>query len=995
MHRLPSRRVAAIIALGVVLLIVAVGQAQEPAPSSEAVVVERPKPSLDVAFVVAPRTGVAPKIDGAVAERVWKRVLHLGPFIDINGRERARLDTRVSVTYDAENLYIAFQCREDEPENIRAQAKQRDSQEIFRDDVVEVYLDTKRDGKSYYHIIVNPAGTVADEIGRLGPESWDCAGLQVGCTLSSMGWNAELAIPFRSIGGAPGPATLWRVNFCRVRAKDGRASSYAGTRGTFHDPARFAEMAFSGAPLLVDIWDLGDAFGELRGGGSVRLGLRCTEARKVIPAVRVVRGFDSWIYTLPGESHVVQIGALREVRREIPYHVPRPDGAKIQIGVRDVTTGEVVFQSPLIPLQDTWLLPRVTELRARLSTFAAAAEAADTAHKEVMLQTIAKQRAALDEVEASVASKQWGSVKRWTELSRKLQGVADELASLQLLACFIKGRTVADVEAGRLPAYIVSRREPMASATYLTIPEYEDVKDGVYCEACPGEYEPVSFLVTANKDVKNLTVTASDLVGEAGAIPAANVDVRVVKCWIQAGRGIRKDLEHKVFVPELLVKDDRTNIAGLRPQVRLSGDPVTDVPAGRSKQFWVTIYIPEGTPHGLYIGKLTLRADGLAPREVKLACKVFGLKLSQPKQRYLIYYRQTLSGSGRDAIGEQYYRLDLADIRRHGFDQAMVYDAPEDLGRALSIRTELGLRGPVPVTVHAIEQSQLTVFVRDVRRVFSGGQYPEVWFYILDEPRTAREIEQARVMADAVHAGGGKTVTALDREVLEFLGDKLDVINYNIGTPAFRDYVLALVKGEAQPDPRPEFYYWQCMQEDPLINRLFCGFYLVKSKLDGVFPYVYQHAYSDDPFDDASGEGELRHSMVTYPSAAGPIATVQWEAAREGRDDVRYLATLRELIAQGRRYAADPEVGKQVQAAEKLQETILKTIQSDYTITLQYTKPQWYQQMHRQLLRQAWWLKQAIDRAAAALQPAGEGATPGGEVPLGEGLPRPTPAPAP
>ena len=91
------------------------------------------------------------------------------------------------------------------------------------------------------------------------------------------------------------------------------------------------------------------------------------------------------------------------------------------------------------------------------------------------------------------------------------------------------------------------------------------------------------------------------------------------------------------------------------------------------------------------------------------------------------------------------------------------------------------------------------------------------------------------------------------------------------------------------------WYYWQCQVEDPRVNRLFFGFLLMKSKATGAMPYVYYKATWADPYDDWLTGGERTGGMI-YPSREGPINTLQWEAAREGIDDARYVTTLENLI---------------------------------------------------------------------------------------------------
>ena len=78
--------------------------------------------------------------------------------------------------------------------------------------------------------------------------------------------------------------------------------------------------------------------------------------------------------------------------------------------------------------------------------------------------------------------------------------------------------------------------------------------------ASPGEYEPASFVIRANADIAFLMAEASDLAGETEVISSSNVDIRVVKCWYQAGRDrINEpyyDKNYKELVQELLLKND-------------------------------------------------------------------------------------------------------------------------------------------------------------------------------------------------------------------------------------------------------------------------------------------------------------------------------------------------------------------------------------------------------------------------------------------------------
>ena len=160
--------------------------------------------------------------------------------------------------------------------------------------------------------------------------------------------------------------------------------------------------------------------------------------------------------------------------------------------------------------------------------------------------------------------------------------------------------------------------------------------------ACRDEYESVTFVVYAGEELNQVTVKATDLTGAAGHIPASAVDIRIVKCWYQAGRTMF-EVNNKQLAPELLLKDDslvrvdydkQANylrstaedgtityllasgedtpaLAEARPIDASTLQPV-DIPGRTLKQFWVTVHIPEGAAPGEYIGTLRLSALSVA-----------------------------------------------------------------------------------------------------------------------------------------------------------------------------------------------------------------------------------------------------------------------------------------------------------------------------------------------------------------------------------------------
>jgi len=112
-----------------------------------------------------------------------------------------------------------------------------------------------------------------------------------------------------------------------------------------------------------------------------------------------------------------------------------------------------------------------------------------------------------------------------------------------------------------------------------------------------------------------------------------------------------------------------------------------------------------------------------------------------------------------------------------------------------------------------------------------------------------------------------------------------------------QDYYIDLMNGTTTP-PTYQLAYWQSRVEDPRLNRYYAGFFLYLTDIDGFMPYVYhQLTKTHHPYDDFiqtysnNQPKRSRQHMTTYPSQDGPIATIQWEALRDGLNDSRYLET--------------------------------------------------------------------------------------------------------
>ena len=131
--------------------------------------------------------------------------------------------TTVYLSYDDQNLYAVFVCRDD-PAKVRASIARRE--EIGRDDAVVLYLDAFRDREHAYFFMANPRGVQLDGIFTEGQDedlNYDVVWRSEG-RLTADGYVVRLAIPFRSLRFPRAPTQTWGVAVGRIIRRNNEES---------------------------------------------------------------------------------------------------------------------------------------------------------------------------------------------------------------------------------------------------------------------------------------------------------------------------------------------------------------------------------------------------------------------------------------------------------------------------------------------------------------------------------------------------------------------------------------------------------------------------------------------------------------------------------------------------------------------------------------------------------------------------------------------------
>lgn len=198
-------------------------------------------------------------IDGDLSE--WK-IPFLGPFVIHNSAEKATQNTFVSLSWNNENLYIAYKCTDSQ---IVGTSQKKDSPIFNTDDLVEIFLDPDGDSQNYIEIGVNAFSTNYDLLLKcIAPEcggwntamDFDIKGLESVSKITPEGYTVEIKIPFSSLenirnGGFTKPkiGTKWKGNAFRIDY--GKTTEYLALQPYksltfgFHQPQEFAVFEFA------------------------------------------------------------------------------------------------------------------------------------------------------------------------------------------------------------------------------------------------------------------------------------------------------------------------------------------------------------------------------------------------------------------------------------------------------------------------------------------------------------------------------------------------------------------------------------------------------------------------------------------------------------------------------------------------------------------------------------------------------------------------------
>ncbi len=201
-----------------------------------------------------PRLRSEPRIDGRLDEAVWAEAARADTFYQFSGTHNAAVSSDLRseflVGYTSEALFIGFRGFDDQIDSLVV-TDRGDDEYIFREDMVELYIDADFDQGDYVHAGVNTRGVITDRHHVPGRRpvrdkwwAWDIDG-EAAAHVGEDFWSLEYRLEFGQPQlPRPKPGTVWGFNFVRTF----RGREYTQWVRTFgmnaHNPDDFGLLLF-------------------------------------------------------------------------------------------------------------------------------------------------------------------------------------------------------------------------------------------------------------------------------------------------------------------------------------------------------------------------------------------------------------------------------------------------------------------------------------------------------------------------------------------------------------------------------------------------------------------------------------------------------------------------------------------------------------------------------------------------------------------------------
>jgi glycosyl hydrolase family 123 len=464
----------------------------------------------------------------------------------------------------------------------------------------------------------------------------------------------------------------------------------------------------------------------------------------------------------------------------------------------------------------------------------------------------------------------------------------------------------------KIAGYVIFARPPFEYVFPESRPKKTEVTDRLSVEVVRNKFEPIAFSLYPLRDLGTVKLIVTDLVGTNGTIRRESMKMAYIES-IRDSTGLPPGKYQTI--PELVKQGSEVKVEN-----------------GKCRTFLLTIRINRNVMPGIYKGIIYIVPAYGRKAKLHLTVNVSPLFLEDiPGKDYFMmmtyeFTELTMPWSAQEK--KEIYKSAvniLQDYREHGMTTLCIHSpfvmiakddgTPnlEDIFAAIKAAKDLGFNKPLiwymghliqtakpkhPGNILAFEEGvhipRLEYLVKKVSEYAWAEGRQKVIYMPIDEPDDAyQDVNKRRENATPLllkaieQAGGMSMLTAGSYKQFQPISY---LCSYNLDTQE-RDIIH-----------RANAVFWmynndvttQCM--NPAYARYIYGYYTWKHDLDGMSSWTFQNTQNaNGPPATAGGIGS--DVYLAYPDPRGPIATLRWEAIREGIDDHKLIFQLMKRVA--------------------------------------------------------------------------------------------------
>jgi hypothetical protein len=462
-----------------------------------------------------------------------------------------------------------------------------------------------------------------------------------------------------------------------------------------------------------------------------------------------------------------------------------------------------------------------------------------------------------------------------------------------------------------------------------------------------GEYEGISFAIYNNsgQELRDVNVTLSQLSKGADKITSDKIEISGVKVLQKRKRRLEKvGFEPN---PEVLIPYSQG--------WRNAGE--FNIANGKSKQWWIDIEVETNVPPGLYQGTIQIQPTNASVKSIPIELRISEAYLiAKSKQVHGFWYHppptQVWNYSEGDlaTIGNfrKALQADLALMKKMGLQtvSGRAYSYSSSGNEYLKVFFEEAKKAGLtdtPMFLMTLGNVGDKAWMQETKRLGQSAGIPEIYWMVIDEAFQDKPDEQIpgdKAQRAALPGAYRALQTALpgDKLVMTLAFNRWfskpgsppyrgwQEMSDESGTP-YNDYFQvqahsASISNFGMTYPDPVGMLARHLQESGdigylylnraasvarftifdhrLDNGLFLGLFPVKGTYNWTYQQVIGDAYNDGDSDSRYDRGDTLYAYPDIYNQNQPLPALRFIGMREGIDDLRYVDTLKNAIAQSR-----------------------------------------------------------------------------------------------